>query len=599
MNEHKTKGSNTINHKAAMSGRRFYGRIMLNKALAPSTLQDKYTKAADGGKKSASSHTNVKLLMLSFIFTCFFILFHFCVVSHGGTIVLHQGSVLSKSIKSEGEGNKLPPPAKIYSRLLKRALDALLKNHQTGQKSSKIWKEPHVEATLWKPCANSSSVHITETSKTNSRYMLVSANGGLNQQRVAICNAVAVAALLNATLVLPKFLNSNVWKDPSQFGDIYEEEYFIRTMKREINIVKKLPLHLKPSSIDIITDSDLSKEAKPDEYINKILPILEKNGAVHFLGFGNRLGFDPIPFNLQRLRCKCNFHALKFVPKIQEVASLLIKRMRMFDFSRGSLDNELLGNFMSNNQPLTGSSPSLVPRRYLALHLRFEIDMVAYSMCDFGGGENERRELKAYREHHFPLLVQRLKHSAPVSPEKLRSLGRCPLTPEEAALFLAALGYEHGTYIYVAGSSIYGGISRMQSLHNLYPNVVTKEDLLTPSELAPFRNFSSQLAALEFIACAAADVFAMTDSGSQLSSLVSGFRMYHGGGFAPTLRPNKKWLAQILLRNTTIRWTSFKNAVQKMNAEGQKIKLRQFGQSIYRKPRSPECMCKYAPTQNL
>ncbi|CAM8913341.1 unnamed protein product [Rhodiola kirilowii] len=570
-----------------MSGRRFYGRIMLNKALAPSTLQDKYTKAADGGKKSASSHTN--------------------------------GSVLSKSIKSEGEGNKLPPPAKIYSRLLKRALDALLKNHQTGQKSSKIWKEPHVEATLWKPCANSSSVHITETSKTNSRYMLVSANGGLNQQRVAICNAVAVAALLNATLVLPKFLNSNVWKDPrfgkniaetdanamyvlpesSQFGDIYEEEYFIRTMKREINIVKKLPLHHKPSSIDIITDSDLSKEAKPDEYINKILPILEKNGAVHFLGFGNRLGFDPIPFNLQRLRCKCNFHALKFVPKIQEVASLLIKRMRMFDFSRGSLDNELLGNFMSNNQPLTGSSPSLVPRRYLALHLRFEIDMVAYSMCDFGGGENERRELKAYREHHFPLLVQRLKHSAPVSPEKLRSLGRCPLTPEEAALFLAALGYEHGTYIYVAGSSIYGGISRMQSLHNLYPNVVTKEDLLTPSELAPFRNFSSQLAALEFIACAAADVFAMTDSGSQLSSLVSGFRMYHGGGFAPTLRPNKKWLAQILLRNTTIRWTSFKNAVQKMNAEGQKIKLRQFGQSIYRKPRSPECMCKYAPTQNL
>ncbi|CAM8907767.1 unnamed protein product [Rhodiola kirilowii] len=570
-----------------MSGRRFYGRIMLNKAFAPSTLQDKYTKAADGGKKSASSHTN--------------------------------GSVLSKSIKNEGEGNKLPPPAKIYSRLLKRALDALLKNHQTGQKSSKIWKEPHVEATLWKPCANSSSIHITETSKTNSRYMLVSANGGLNQQRVAICNAVAVAALLNATLVLPKFLNSNVWKDPrfgkniaetdanamyvlpesSQFGDIYEEEYFIRTMKREINIVKKLPLHLKPSSIDIITDSDLSKEAKPDEYINKILPILEKNGAVHFLGFGNRLGFDPIPFNLQRLRCKCNFHALKFVPKIQEVASLLIKRMRMFDFSRGSLDNELLGNFMSNNQPLTGSSPSLVPRRYLALHLRFEIDMVAYSMCDFGGGENERRELKAYREHHFPLLVQRLKHSAPVSPEKLRSLGRCPLTPEEAALFLAALGYEHGTYIYVAGSSIYGGISRMQSLHNLYPNVVTKEDLLTPSELAPFRNFSSQLAALEFIACAAADVFAMTDSGSQLSSLVSGFRMYHGGGFAPTLRPNKKWLAQILLRNTTIRWTSFKNAVQKMNAEGQKIKLRQFGQSIYRKPRSPECMCKYAPTQNL
>lgn len=29
-----------------------------------------------------------------------------------------------------------------------------------------------------------------------------------------ICNAVTVAALLNATLVIPRFLYSNVWKDP-------------------------------------------------------------------------------------------------------------------------------------------------------------------------------------------------------------------------------------------------------------------------------------------------------------------------------------------------------------------------------------------------
>lgn len=49
------------------------------------------------------------------------------------------------------------------------------------------------------------------------------------------------------------------------------------------------------------------------------------------------------------------------------------------------------------------------PSKYLALHLRFEIDMVSYSQCDFGGGETERRELQAYRENHFPLLIERLK----------------------------------------------------------------------------------------------------------------------------------------------------------------------------------------------
>lgn len=44
--------------------------------------------------------------------------------------------------------------------------------------------------------------------------------------------------------------------------------------------------------------------------------------------------------------------------------------------------------------------------RFLSLHLRFEIDMVAHSLCNFGGGEEERRELEAYREIHFPALVQ-------------------------------------------------------------------------------------------------------------------------------------------------------------------------------------------------
>ncbi|RYQ85546.1 hypothetical protein Ahy_B10g105114 [Arachis hypogaea] len=35
---------------------------------------------------------------------------------------------------------------------------------------------------------------------------------------------------------------------------------------------------------------------------------------------------------------------------------------------------------------------------------------------------------------------------------------------------------------------------------------------VAPNELEPFKNFSSQLAALDFIACATADVFSMTDS---------------------------------------------------------------------------------------
>lgn len=82
------------------------------------------------------------------------------------------------------------------------------------------------------------------------------------------------------------------------------------------------------------------------------------------------------------------------------------------------------------------------------------------------------------------------------SPAALREEGLCPLTPEEAVLMLAALGFKRKTYIYVAGANIYGGRSRLVALNNLYPNLVTKETLLSASELEPFKNFSSQVYSL-------------------------------------------------------------------------------------------------------
>nr|GEZ38328.1 DNA polymerase alpha catalytic subunit [Tanacetum cinerariifolium] len=38
---------------------------------------------------------------------------------------------------------------------------------------------------------------------------------------------------------------------------------------------------------------------------------------------------------------------------------------------------------------------------YMGLHLRFEIDMVAHSLCDFDGDEEEKKEMQAYCEIHF------------------------------------------------------------------------------------------------------------------------------------------------------------------------------------------------------
>ncbi|KAG0495888.1 hypothetical protein HPP92_000539 [Vanilla planifolia] len=506
----------------------------------------------------------------------------------------------NRAVELQKNGGSAPeldvemPHKYMYEHLVNLASATVAKN-DPGQSPFAKWKEPYKQASLWKPCADKFRNVVHRVRNINhTGFILVTANGGLNQQRVAVCNAVTIAAMLNASLVLPKFLYSSVWKDESQFGDIYQEDYFLNFLKDDLTIVKELPLHLQ--SLDLkaigsqVTDLDIMKESKPNYFTKVILPLLLRNGVVHFLGFGNRLAFDPIPTNLQKLRCKCNFHALKFVPRIQEVGALLVKRIRKYEYMVSELDHQLLGTYMPLKL-LTEDNTSRKPLKYLGLHMRFEMDMVAYSMCDFGGGEKERRELEAYREIHFPGLGLRMKENGS-SPAELRKLGRCPLTPEEAALMLSALGFQYRTYIYLAGSNIYGGQSRMLPFKRLFPNLISKEELLTPSELDPFRNFSSRLAALDFIACAMADVFAMTDSGSQLSSLVTGFRAYHGRGRAPTLRPNKKRFAKILSENGSLDWGEFEDRTKKMIAENQMVRARRRGRSIYRQPRSPECMCK-------
>ncbi|KAE8700453.1 O-fucosyltransferase family protein isoform 2 [Hibiscus syriacus] len=478
----------------------------------------------------------------------------------------------------------------IYGRLLALAAHALAEG-QNKREPKDLWQEPSVPASSWRPCADQRN---WEPDEGKNGYIMVTANGGINQQRVAVCNAIVVARLLNATLVVPKFMYSSVWKDVSQFSDIYQEEHFINYLAPDIQIVKQLPEELKSLDLEaigsVVTDVDVMKESKPSFYLKNILPILLQKRVVHFVGFGNRLAFDPIPFQLQRLRCRCNFHALKFLPKIQETAALLLERLHKHSAQPGLLDHYLVGPH-AVSAIIERNDRAKKPSRYLALHLRFEIDMVAHSLCEFGGGEEERQELEAFRQIHFPALTELEKTEKLPSPAMLRSEGLCPLTPEESVLMLAALGFNRKTQIYVAGAQIYGGTSRLAALTSLYPNLVTKENLLSPTELEPFMNFSSQLAALDFIACTAADAFAMTDSGSQLSSLVSGYRVYYGGGKMPTIRPNKRRLADIFVKNNTIEWKVFEQRVRKAVRQTKHVQSRPKGRSVYRYPRCKECMC--------
>jgi hypothetical protein len=116
------------------------------------------------------------------------------------------------------------------------------------------------------------------------------------------------------------------------------------------------------------------------------------------------------------------------------------------------------------------------------------------------------------------------KEKAIVSEQK-RQEGLCPLTPEETVLVLTALGYDSSTHIYIAAGEIYGGERRMAKLHAAFPNLVRKEMLLTPEELKPFQNHSTQMAALDYIVSMASDVFVPTYYGN-MAKIVEGHRRY-------------------------------------------------------------------------
>lgn len=54
-----------------------------------------------------------------------------------------------------------------------------------------------------------------------------------------------------------------------------------------------------------------------------------------------------------------------------------------------------------------------------------------------------------------------------------RKDGLCPLTPEETALTLRALGIDQNMQIYIAAGEIYGGNRRMAALTDAYPKLVS------------------------------------------------------------------------------------------------------------------------------
>ncbi|XWS34703.1 hypothetical protein CRYUN_Cryun21dG0060500 [Craigia yunnanensis] len=132
--------------------------------------------------------------------------------------------------------------------------------------------------------------------------------------------------------------------------------------------------------------------------------------------------------------------------------------------------------------------------------------------------------------------------------------GRCPLEPGEVAVILRAIGYPVETQIYVASGQVYGGQNRMAPLRNMFPNLVTKEELASKEELAVFRKHATSLAALDFLVCLKSDVFVMTHGGN-FAKLIIGARWYMGHR-KKSIKPDKGLMSKSF-GDPYIGWANF------------------------------------------
>ncbi|KAK4365186.1 hypothetical protein RND71_016544 [Anisodus tanguticus] len=401
-------------------------------------------------------------------------------------------------------------------RLVKRAW--FYKLDGSHRASIDIWKSRY--SSFYYRCSERGP-HFSsaERERSSNGYLLIATSGGLNQQRTGITDAVVVARILNATLVVPELDHHSFWKDESDFSNIFDVGWFTSYLAKDVTIVKRVPEKVMMSMEKPPYTMRVPRKSEPEYYLEQVLPVLLRRRVLQLTKFDYRLSSD-LDEELQKLRCRVNYHALRFTKPIRNLGLKLVLRMQMME------------------------------KRFIAVHLRFEPDMLAFSGCYYGGGDKERYELGEIRKRWATLPE--------LSPDEERTRGKCPLTPHEVGLMLRALGFKNDTYLYVASGEIYGGEKTLQPLRELFPNFYTKE-MLAGEELQPFLPYSSRLAAIDYIVCDESDVF-VTNNNGNMAKILAGRRRYMG--HKRTIRPNAKRLSALFMARDKMDWATFSRKVK-------------------------------------
>ncbi|XP_072977940.1 O-fucosyltransferase 24-like [Typha angustifolia] len=360
-----------------------------------------------------------------------------------------------------------------------------------------------------RPCIQFSDSYRNSSEGKAKKYMMAVVSGGLNQQRQQIIDAVVVARILRAVLVVPVLQVNQIWGDESEFGDIFDVAHFKKTLKDDVAVVSSLPAtHLMRRRVRApAMPFNADEEWVRHNYVHK----LSRDSILLLKAFDSRLA-NNLTSDLQKLRCKVAFEALKFQPWIHELADRFVKRM-------------------SEEGP------------YMALHLRLEKDVWVRTGCSSGLGKKADLVIADERASKPQFLTSRTKLTA----QERYHAGLCPLNAKEISRMLKGLGASKNTRIYWAGGEPFGGQKALEPLKSQFPQLFNKWNLARPGELDSLQQKPSVLAALDYEVCLKSQFF-MASHGGNMASSLQGHRTYMGYG--KHIRPNKKLLVHLFLNRT-------------------------------------------------
>ncbi|EEF41735.1 O-fucosyltransferase 20 [Ricinus communis] len=488
---------------------------------------------------------------------------------YSGSKLASASNVDINSLKDQKDGfatikgsNSVVGLALINERLgdNEKSKSLISNRYETSEgEESEFWKQP--DGLGYKPCLDFSKEYRRGSElvvKDRRKYLIVVVSGGMNQQRNQIVDAVVIARILGAALVVPILQVNVIWGDESEFSDIFDLEYFKRVLANDVRIVSSLPsTHIMTRPVE---EKRTPLHVSPQWIRARYLKRLNREGVLLLRGLDSRLSKD-LPSDLQKLRCKVAFHALIFAPSILELGNKLAERMR----SKGP---------------------------YLALHLRMEKDVWVRTGCLPGLSPKYDEIISDERKRRPELLTGR----SNMTYHEKKLAGLCPLNALEVTRLLKALGAPSDARIYWAGGQPLGGKEALLPITNEFPHFYNKEDLALHGELEPFVNKASVMAAIDYIVSEKSDVF-MASHGGNMGHAIQGHRAY--AGHKKYITPNKRHMLPYFL-NSSLPEAEFNVIIKDLHRDslGQpELRTSKDGRDVTKFP-IPECMCNDSHTHS-